>query len=168
MMQGADSTAPSISQEQFRTSSAAAYARAQPSHTSAGPVADSTVSPIDAPPTPLHHNEQSPESIELLETTSSKSTTEETPSLTHASKINSSWTDGWLAETISCVVAMLALASLIATLRYFDGSILTDLPLHVSINTLIAVIGALIKAMILVPVAECRCHTMIAATSMKA
>ncbi|KAH6620179.1 hypothetical protein C7974DRAFT_399064 [Boeremia exigua] len=117
-------------------------------------MANSIVSPLDTPSNPLQHNKRLPESVELLDITSLNSATGETPSSTRASKINSGLTDGWVYEILSCVVAILALASLVAILRYFDGFIITELPLHISINTLIAVIGAVIKAMILLPVAE--------------
>lgn len=67
------------------------------------------------------------------------------------------WTDNWLIEVLSCTFAVLALACLIVTLWHFDGAIITALPLTININTLIAVISAVIKSAILLPVAECEC-----------
>jgi hypothetical protein len=75
-----------------------------------------------------------------------------TPSL--SSKVYAMCTDGWAVEMLSCIVAVMALISLCAILRYFDGHILTTMPLKININTLVAVFGALIKASVLLPVAE--------------
>ncbi|OAK98893.1 hypothetical protein IQ06DRAFT_349535 [Phaeosphaeriaceae sp. SRC1lsM3a] len=50
--------------------------------------------------------------------------------------------------------AVLALAFLVVTLRHYDGVILTTLPRFINFNTVIAIIGATIKAAILLPVAE--------------
>ena len=70
------------------------------------------------------------------------------------SKIYRMWTDGWTIEVLCCAMAVMALICLCATLRYFDGHIITAIPLKININTLIAVFGALMKAAILLPVAE--------------
>lgn len=72
-------------------------------------------------------------------------------------KANTSWTDSWIAETLSCALAVIALACLIATLCYYQGRVLTTLPLKISLNTLVAVYSAVIKASLLMPVAEGKC-----------
>lgn len=64
------------------------------------------------------------------------------------------WTDGWAAESSSLVLSMVALICLICTLRYFNGSVITEMPLKISINTLVAVIAAVVKSALLLPVAE--------------
>jgi hypothetical protein len=58
------------------------------------------------------------------------------------------------AEILSCVLSVLALACLVAVLRYFDGSVVTEMPLKISINTLVAVLAAVVKTSLLLPVAE--------------
>lgn len=62
--------------------------------------------------------------------------------------------DSWIIEVLSCALAIVALICLISVLRYFDGSVMTELPLHISINTLVATLAAMIKASVLLPVAE--------------
>ena len=64
------------------------------------------------------------------------------------------WVNGWTSEVLSCTLAITALACLIATLKAFDGNVLTEMPLHISINTLIAIFTAVIKSSILLPVSE--------------
>lgn len=42
------------------------------------------------------------------------------------------WTDGWSAELLSCVIATVSLAALIAVLSLYDGRVLQDLPIGIS------------------------------------
>jgi hypothetical protein len=55
---------------------------------------------------------------------------------------------------MSCVLSVLALASLVAVLRHFNGSVVMEMPLKISINTLVAIFAAIIKSALLLPVAE--------------
>lgn len=66
------------------------------------------------------------------------------------------WVDGWSAESLSCLFAVAALIGLIAVLRYSDGRVVTQMRLSISLNTVIAIFGAVIKASLLLPVAECK------------
>jgi hypothetical protein len=66
------------------------------------------------------------------------------------------WNDAWTAESLSCGLSLLALICLVASLRYLEGYALIDMPLQISINTLVAVFAAVIKASLLLPVAECK------------
>jgi hypothetical protein len=64
------------------------------------------------------------------------------------------WVDGWAAGVLSCVLSIAALVCLVATLQCFNGYAVTDIPLNVSINTLVAGFAAVIKSSLLLPVAE--------------
>lgn len=64
------------------------------------------------------------------------------------------WTNGWVPEMLSCGLSLSALICLITTLRYLEGYALIDMPLKISINTLVAVFAAVIKSSLLLPVAE--------------
>jgi hypothetical protein len=69
-----------------------------------------------------------------------------------------SWIDGWKAEILSCSISAVALFCLIATLRYFEGRVITETPLKININTLVAVLATTIKASLLLAVAEGKCY----------
>jgi hypothetical protein len=69
-------------------------------------------------------------------------------------RLQKQWVDGWAAEIGSCALSVLALACLVAVLRYFDGYVVTEMPLKISLNTLVAVLGAVLKSSLLLPVAE--------------
>jgi len=77
-----------------------------------------------------------------------------TPSWLYSQRLHAYWTNGWIPETVSCGLSFIALVCLIATLRYFEGHSLTDMPLKININTLVAVFAAVIKSSLLLPVAE--------------
>lgn len=64
------------------------------------------------------------------------------------------WTNGWTSEVFSCSLAITALICLVVALSLFDGGLLTDMPLKISVNTLIAVFTAVIKSSLLLPVSE--------------
>lgn len=69
-------------------------------------------------------------------------------------KLYAFWSNGWLTEALNCTLSLVALVCLILVLRHFDGHVLTDVPLGISINTLIAVFAAVVKSSLLLPVAE--------------
>jgi hypothetical protein len=79
---------------------------------------------------------------------------DEPPNTPLYARLQKQWVDGWAAEILSCVLSVLALACLVAVLRYFDGSVVTEMPLKISINTLVAVLAAVVKTLLLLPVAE--------------
>lgn len=64
------------------------------------------------------------------------------------------WSNGWIAEVLSCAFSLTALICLILVLHKFNGYVLTDMPLKISINTLVAVIAAVMKSSLLLPIAE--------------
>lgn len=66
--------------------------------------------------------------------------------------------DGWSAEILSCAISIAALFCLIATLRYFQGRIMTEVPLKININSLVAVLATTIKNSLLLAVAEDKFH----------
>lgn len=68
------------------------------------------------------------------------------------------WVNSWTAEALSCALAVIALICLIATLKYFEGTVTTRIPLNISINTLVSIYAATIKASLLLPVAEGTSH----------
>jgi hypothetical protein len=67
-----------------------------------------------------------------------------------------SWIDGWRAEILGCSVSAAALFCLIATLQYFEGRVITEMPLKINMNSLVAVLATTIKATLLLAVAEGR------------
>jgi hypothetical protein len=69
-------------------------------------------------------------------------------------RLQKQWADGWAAEIASCVLSFFALASLVIVLRYFDGYVVTKIPLLISINTLVAILAGIIKSALLLPVGE--------------
>jgi len=71
-------------------------------------------------------------------------------------RLHSRWVDGWAAELMSCALSIIAMASLVATLWYFDGRVITEMPLKISINTLVAILAGITKSSLLLPVAECK------------
>ena len=56
---------------------------------------------------------------------------------------------------MSCALSTIAMVFLVATLRYFDGRVITEMPLKISINTSVAILAGIIKSSLLLPVAEC-------------
>ena len=60
----------------------------------------------------------------------------------------------WLWEVLSCTVALSALVAIYGTLNAYNGRQLPDWPSGISLNTLIALISAILKAAMLVPIAE--------------
>jgi hypothetical protein len=85
--------------------------------------------------------------------TSHVSAASATSSILH--RLHARWMNGWAAELMSCALSTLAMACLIATLRFFDGRVITEMPLKISINTLVAILAGITKSSLLLPVAEC-------------
>lgn len=73
-------------------------------------------------------------------------------------KWHTSWIDNWTAEILSCSLSAAALFCPVATLRYFEGWVITEMPLKININSLVAVLATTIKASLLLAVAEDRFH----------
>jgi hypothetical protein len=65
-----------------------------------------------------------------------------------------SWIDSWTAEILSCSLSAASLFCLITTLRHFEGWVITEMPLKININALVAVLATTIKASLLLAVAE--------------
>lgn len=64
------------------------------------------------------------------------------------------WDNSWTPELLSCLLAILALGGLLLLLGRNQDSVLHDLPIKLSINTIIAIFAAIIKALLIMPVAE--------------
>ena len=64
------------------------------------------------------------------------------------------WDNSWAPELLSCLVAVLALSGLLLVLGIYQGRVLQDLPIKISINTLIAIFATIIKVSLAMPVAE--------------
>jgi hypothetical protein len=56
------------------------------------------------------------------------------------------WIDDWRAEILSCFVSAATLFCLIATLRYFESRVITEMPLKINMNSIVAVLATTIKA----------------------
>lgn len=84
----------------------------------------------------------------------SKATTWHRSASTVFKKLSTFWADTWTAEILSCGLALIAFICLISTLRRLEGGVLTNMPLKISINTLVAVYAGVIKASLLFPVTE--------------
>jgi hypothetical protein len=65
------------------------------------------------------------------------------------------WLDRWTTEILSCILSLAVLAGLALTLRFLDGHVVTEVPLTVSVNAVVAVFATVIKTSLLLPVAEC-------------
>lgn len=61
---------------------------------------------------------------------------------------------GWVNEIVSCVFASVAFTSLVILLYTFNKQPLPNLPRMISFNTIIALITAILKASLMLPVAE--------------
>ncbi|KAF4545037.1 uncharacterized protein LTHEOB_5448 [Lasiodiplodia theobromae] len=60
----------------------------------------------------------------------------------------------WLTEILAYFVSLIALAAIIITLATHDGHPLPDWPFRISINALISVFAVILKATMMIPVAE--------------
>jgi hypothetical protein len=72
----------------------------------------------------------------------------------HVQFVHDYWINGWTGEIFSCAFALIVLLWLITTLRYVEGRIMTEVPLKISVNTLVAVFAVTIKASLLLAVSE--------------
>lgn len=66
-----------------------------------------------------------------------------------------SWADQWAFEIINCVLALCCLVSIVVILTIHRNRPLPQWPLNISINSLVSVFTAIIKASLLVPVEQC-------------
>ncbi|OAA59656.1 hypothetical protein SPI_05854 [Niveomyces insectorum RCEF 264] len=60
----------------------------------------------------------------------------------------------WIWEIWFCVVSVASFITIIAVLGSYDNHTLPNLPLHISLNTLIAFLSTLSKAALMIPIAE--------------
>ena len=60
----------------------------------------------------------------------------------------------WMVEVLSCLLASTALAAIIITLVVHQGKPLPQWPHLISINSLLAIFTVILKASLLLPVAE--------------
>lgn len=70
------------------------------------------------------------------------------------SRLSKLWADSWIPEYASLALTITAFVGLIWILLHFDGAVVTQMPLNISVNTLIAITTAVIKSSLLLPVAE--------------
>ena len=75
------------------------------------------------------------------------------------SQLTAWWRDGWIAELLSCGLALIAFIGLIIILRAFNHYVITEIPLKISIDTLVAVLSAVVKSSLLLPVSAGMCIT---------
>jgi Protein of unknown function (DUF3176) len=64
------------------------------------------------------------------------------------------WNQPWIIETISCLLSCVAFAAIILTLALHAGQPMPQWPNLISINSLIAIFTAIMKAALLLPVTE--------------
>ncbi|KAI8624630.1 hypothetical protein F5Y19DRAFT_490734 [Xylariaceae sp. FL1651] len=64
------------------------------------------------------------------------------------------WFYGWVAETMGCLLSIIAFLAIFATLRIHEDKPLPKWPFSISINALIAVFGVLFKAGLTMPLSE--------------
>ncbi|KAL1905955.1 hypothetical protein Sste5344_008344 [Sporothrix stenoceras] len=60
----------------------------------------------------------------------------------------------WVWETWFCFLSFASFITIVAVLGSYDGNALPQLPLHISLNTLIALLATLAKAALMIPIAE--------------
>jgi hypothetical protein len=63
--------------------------------------------------------------------------------------------DRWIVEALACVGSLLALIGIIAILVVYNGSSLPNWPYGITINSVIALFGTTIKALMLVAITAC-------------
>ena len=64
------------------------------------------------------------------------------------------WHYSWLAEALSCCGAVVCLGAIVITLSMHQGKTLPQWPLNISINALLAVFTAILKATLALPLTE--------------
>jgi len=64
------------------------------------------------------------------------------------------WQDTWMAELFSCLVALVALVMMVIVLAVYQGRPMPQWPRAISLNTLVAVFSAVLKAALMMPVGE--------------
>lgn len=76
-----------------------------------------------------------------------------TPSRTNHRPVSELF-QAWIWEILSCIVAIAALVAFAVILRVYNGSSLSEWPHVITINSIISILVTLIKAMVVVPLAE--------------
>ena len=64
------------------------------------------------------------------------------------------WHESWFAEVLSCCGAVVCLGAIVITLSMHQGKTLPQWPLDISINALLAVFTAILKATLALPLTE--------------
>lgn len=64
------------------------------------------------------------------------------------------WNQPWIIETISCLLSCVAFAAIVLTLALHAGQPMPQWPNLISINSLVAIFTAIMKAALLLPVTE--------------
>ncbi|AEO54059.1 hypothetical protein MYCTH_2296145 [Thermothelomyces thermophilus ATCC 42464] len=62
--------------------------------------------------------------------------------------------NGWLVEMLCCLLSVVCLAVVVAVLKTYNGRSLSDWPLAVSLNTLVAFLAAICQVALAVPLTE--------------
>lgn len=75
------------------------------------------------------------------------------PQLTHITERHAAFKN-WILEVCSVVLAIVLIAAIISILAHFNGQTVPDWPLSINLNTLIALLATLSRALILLTVAE--------------
>ena len=60
----------------------------------------------------------------------------------------------WIYESSSCFISLLALTGLVLMLVDFDGRSRPQWPDYISVNTIVAIVTAILKAALMLPIAE--------------
>jgi len=71
-----------------------------------------------------------------------------------AHSLSNIWHYTWLLEVLSCVLASIFFAAIVITLAIHKDQPLPKWPKAISINSLVAIFNAMLKACLLTPVAE--------------
>jgi len=105
-----------------------------------------------------YEHQQMPVITEKSESTSQVSSTLETAASptrrNFSSRMLSLMNDLWVWEVLSCVLATICLVAIVAILAVHQDRPLPQWPNYISINSLIAIMTAIMKASLMVPVAE--------------
>lgn len=78
----------------------------------------------------------------------------EKPRASVLQRLGVAWTYGWVAETLSYLLAVLCLAATVILLRVSDRQPLPQWPMGITINALVSVFGVLLKAGLALPLSE--------------
>lgn len=81
------------------------------------------------------------------------------PAITHREGFLTWVFNEWYMEMLACVIALVALAAVVITLKAHDGLPLPKWPFHISVNALVSIFSVILKATMLVPVAQGICFS---------